>query len=116
MKNLKILRENAQLMQKDLAPRLGLAPAQYSKYETDYCEPNISTLNAMADYFGVSVDYLLDRTSIPDPPSLRQENQSFIYFAGPKGLGTRIVVPESKAERLKMLILAAMPELISNED
>lgn len=40
-----------------------------SRYETGEREPNIATLIKIADFFNVSVDYLLERT---DNPSVNQ--------------------------------------------
>ena len=37
-----------------------------SRYETGEREPGISDLIKLADYFGVSLDYLLERTDNPD--------------------------------------------------
>lgn len=38
----------------------------YGSYEADEREPSLSALNTLADFFGVSVDELLGRTSEPD--------------------------------------------------
>ena len=37
-----------------------------SRYETGEREPGISELIKIADYFNVSIDYLLERTDNPD--------------------------------------------------
>ena len=46
---------------------LGLTQNSVSRYESGAREADYKTLIALADYFGVSVDYLLERT---DNPSL----------------------------------------------
>lgn len=64
MKNLQILRKNAKISQENLAKQIGLTKANIGFYETGRTEPSINTLIKLADYFGCSVDYLLDhRTS-----------------------------------------------------
>lgn len=59
MKNLKILRENRNLSQNDCAIALGLPKTTYWSYETGRTEPTIEIMFKLADYFGVSIDYLL---------------------------------------------------------
>lgn len=48
---------------KDLAPRLLLAPSTLGNYVQGTREPDYDTLCRIADYFGVSVDYLLGHKS-----------------------------------------------------
>ncbi len=59
MKNLKMLRENQKLTQRDCAQQLGLAKTTLCYYEQGKISPSIETLTRMADFFGCSVDYLL---------------------------------------------------------
>lgn len=56
---LKKLRESRGLMQKDVANALGISPAAYSLYEKGQREPKFDFLQKIADYFGVSVEYLM---------------------------------------------------------
>ena len=49
------------LSQKDFAAIVNIAPNTLSQYETGKREPDLKTLSKLADYFGVSVDYLLGR-------------------------------------------------------
>lgn len=67
MKRLKELREKAGISQFELARELSLRQNDISRYETGAREPDHKTLLALADYFDVSVDYLLERTSSPRP-------------------------------------------------
>ena len=62
---LKELRESRRIYQRELADLLGLSFRGYQNYETDQAEPKLTTLIALADYFDVSVDYLLGRTNDP---------------------------------------------------
>ncbi|MBU5628097.1 helix-turn-helix transcriptional regulator [Oscillibacter hominis] len=59
---LKELREGRRLYQKEMAELLGLSLRGYQSYETDQSEPKLKTLIALADYFDVSIDYLVGRT------------------------------------------------------
>lgn len=65
-KRLKELRKNRRIYQKEMAEQLGLSFRGYQDYETDKTEPKLKTLIAIADYYQVSIDYLVGRTDIPD--------------------------------------------------
>ena len=56
------LRFDRDLSQKEIAEYLGITRSSYGMYENGVREPNISTLIKIADYFNVSLDYLLGRT------------------------------------------------------
>ena len=58
---LKKLRKAKGLSQTQLANELGMIKQTYSNYENEKREPNIATLIKLADYFDVSVDYLIGR-------------------------------------------------------
>ena len=60
---LKELRESEKLTQQELANDLGLNSVTYSNYENENREPPIETLIKIADYYGVSLDYLLKRNT-----------------------------------------------------
>lgn len=61
MERLKMLRSARGVLQKDVAALLGIDRTTYVKYEKGVSEPSIETLLKLADYFGVSVDFLLGR-------------------------------------------------------
>ena len=62
---LKTLRTQNQVRQKDIAAAMGVSLRAYQYYETDTKEPTMSNLIALADYFDVSIDYLVGRTDNP---------------------------------------------------
>lgn len=62
---IKELRDKKGLQQRDLANTLGMAPSTLSQYETGKRKPDIDTLEKIADFFGVSIDYLVGRTDEP---------------------------------------------------
>lgn len=61
---LKSLRNGTPDTQAQLADKLGVARTTYAMYEQGKREPDNATLNKIADFFNVSVDYLLGRTDI----------------------------------------------------
>ena len=62
---LKELRKQHNISQLKLAMDLQLNQNAISRYETGVCEADYSTLIKIADYFDVSIDYLLERTDNP---------------------------------------------------
>lgn len=65
MNILKQLRLNKGVLQKEVANYLGVDRTTYVKYERGDSEPNHDMLSKLADYFDVSIDYLLGREEKP---------------------------------------------------
>lgn len=62
------LRESRGLTMKSVAESIGVKPDTYRNYETGRFQPNFDTLSKLADFYGVSTDYLLGRSGdAPDP-------------------------------------------------
>ena len=61
------LREDRDLKQEDVAQVLNCTQACYSNYENGRRDIPSEVWNILADYYGVSVDYLMGRTNIKDP-------------------------------------------------
>lgn len=66
MRRLKELRLRKRISQVRLAMELNTYQNTISRYETGQREADYQTLIAIADYFNVSVDYLLERTDNPE--------------------------------------------------
>ena len=60
-----LLRENRGLSQKDVAREFDVVVRAYQRYEYGEREPQLSTLIRIADFYGVSLDYLAGRTDTP---------------------------------------------------
>lgn len=61
------LREDNDLTQKQLAEYLICDQSLYSKYEREERPLPLEYADRLADYYGVSVDYLMGRTNIKKP-------------------------------------------------
>lgn len=61
---IKTLRENIGLTQIELAKQFNITSRTISQYERGLRTPDFSLLNQFANYFDVSVDYLLGRTNV----------------------------------------------------
>ena len=55
------LRKNRSMSQFQLAKTLNIATSTLGMYETNKRKPNMEMLEKLADFFGVSIDYLLGR-------------------------------------------------------
>lgn len=55
------LRQKAGLSQKQVASVLNIARSSYNNYEQGVCEPSIERLIKLADYYNVTLDYLVGR-------------------------------------------------------
>lgn len=61
------LRTERGIFLKELAAYLHMSISAVSSYENDVHLPDLKTLGMLAEYFNVSVDYLLDRTEYKAP-------------------------------------------------
>ena len=62
---LRQLRTAKKVYQKDMAEFLGISLRAYQLYESGDGLPSVPGLIAIADYFNVSIDYLIGRTDTP---------------------------------------------------
>lgn len=67
------LREDRDLTQTDLASVLQLHQTTYSDYELGKLNVPVPVLHKLADFYGVSVDYLLGRTDVKTPYPKKNE-------------------------------------------
>lgn len=65
---LKALREEAGFSQYSFADAFGVAQSTVGSWEAGKREPNFTTVQRLADFFNVSVDYLLGRTEQKNAP------------------------------------------------
>lgn len=84
MNRIKELRQEKQINQDVLAKLLGLEVAGVSKLETGRVPLKDDYIVKLAEYFGVSTDYLLGKSDIRNPEELKS-----IEFANAGGLDTK---------------------------
>ncbi|MDO3654589.1 helix-turn-helix domain-containing protein [Bacillus subtilis] len=68
---LKTLRKQEGLTQKELAEKLFLSQSSITRFEKEEILPTSETLSKIANYFDVSIDFLLDR---PQSPQKKNSN------------------------------------------
>ncbi|HIU49044.1 MAG TPA: helix-turn-helix transcriptional regulator [Candidatus Avimonoglobus intestinipullorum] len=59
------IRKKQNILQKDAVKALGISLRAYQYYETAEREPTMSILIKIAEYYNVSIDYLVGRTDNP---------------------------------------------------
>lgn len=64
---IRLLREERGLGQKEIGGLLGVSVSSIGKYENDERTPSPTAIVKLADFFGVSTDYLLGRSEIRNP-------------------------------------------------
>lgn len=60
-RRMKDKRKHLGYTQKEVADRIGIARTTYAMYESESRDPDTKTLERLADFYGVSTDYLLGR-------------------------------------------------------
>ena len=64
-RRLRDFREDRDLSQTQVAKMLGMSQTGYSKYETGENDIPTEVLIKLANFYGTSIDYLLDQTRNP---------------------------------------------------
>lgn len=96
------LRKQRKKTQEDIASMLGITRPAYTAYEKDSRKPDYDTLTKLADYYEVTVDYLLGRTDFPEYNE--QQQSEFERFKDDPELQRFFYeLPKSKEEDLKAL-------------
>ena len=67
VEKLRDIREDKDLLQKDIAAILNVSQQTYSRYETGEISIDKDSLIKLANYYNTSVDYLLDLTDERKP-------------------------------------------------
>ena len=73
-KRLKELRMNNGLKQSDLAKLLSISTSRYGQYETGRRSPDYKLLIQIANFYNVSIDYLLGRTNVINPENIDEND------------------------------------------
>lgn len=72
---LKELREEDGLKQETISKHLNIKQNTYSQYETGQRQIPIDVLIKLANYYNVSVDYILELTDVSEPYPKKSEKQ-----------------------------------------
>ena len=96
---LRKLRAENKLKQEELAKKFNTSKAAISNYENDYRKPTMDLISDLADFFGVSIDYIMGKTDIRKielPPELQEfiKKHGIDYIESAKFAHEKGVPPE----------------------
>ena len=77
-KNITTLRQQARMTQSELAERLNYSDKAISKWERAESMPDVAVLKAIADLFGVPLDYLIRAEHTEAPAEEEEEAEPFV--------------------------------------
>lgn len=106
MNRLKLLREEKGLFQSDIAKILGVSVAAVGFYENEKRDMSPDTIIKLAEYFGVSTDYLLGKSDIRNPKEIDIDDVDIAFANGVKGLN----------ETNKMIIKNTLEALLAKQE
>ncbi|MCI8499604.1 MAG: helix-turn-helix transcriptional regulator [Clostridia bacterium] len=103
MLKIRELREEKHLTQIEMALNLGVSRQVYANWENEINQPELKMIIILADFFGVTTDYLLGRTddlgavtSVPVFPQFSEEDREVLSLF-------HALTPEYRAVALKTL-------------
>ena len=79
MLKLKQLRKMKNLTQEQIAQIINSTTTCYNYYEKEKRQPSIETLCKLADFYGVSLDYLVGRQFINEVGYLTEEQKNVVF-------------------------------------
>ena len=94
---LKQLRMEKGKTQKEMAKELGTTDVSIGRYELGTREPKTDILNALADYFDVTTDYLLGRT---DEKHAKKERFQGVISISAHRIGNIEQLPDEALDQL----------------
>ena len=102
--NLKEARETNKLSQKYVAATVGVSAPTVSEWESGKKTPTVENLLKLSDLYGVTVDYLLGRSTFPAPaeiknaPSEKDEDKEriLIYYDRLNAQGKELLLAQAQ--------------------
>ncbi len=86
MNRLKQLRLEKKLLQSDIAKIINKSDRAVGQYEREERDPSSETWAILADYFGVSLDYMLGKSDIRNTNKIDLDDIDIAFASGIKGL------------------------------
>lgn len=94
---LKLLRRAARMTQEDVSDMLDVSRSAYTYYERDRSKPDFDTLITLSKIFGVSIDYLVGLSNLPE--RRREEAQAADALSETEMTGEHAINQLSREER-----------------
>ena len=99
------LRERKGISQKDIAAELGIDRTTWNKWEKGKAEPSIDMLCMLADYFGVTLDYLCEHEPKVSTLSSAEQASAPPQPAKEEDLTEKINALESQVARINLSLM-----------
>ena len=80
IKILSILLEEKNITQRELADKINVTEVTISRYLSGERSPRIEIVNKIAEYFDVSIDYLLGRVDVRKEATSAPADKEFVAF------------------------------------
>lgn len=111
---LKLLRNRKGLSQAEFAKQIGVSKSSVNMYERGEREPNFETLETIADYFNVDLDYLMGKSEIENRAKaaiipFKPDNRNVLRLAGRDGSYLERTLTDDQLKALTA-ILDQMPD------
>ena len=103
MNRIKMLREEKQMNMREVADALKIPYTTYVNYEKELREPNSEMLISLANYFEVSIDYLIGRSDSRKNNLLNNELESNFNIKEKKLVDSYLSHPEMQSAVDKLL-------------
>lgn len=101
MNRIKILREEFEYTQQDLANKLDCSKSVIGLYESETRKPSLEILVRLSEIFDCSIDYILCKTDIRNPEKVNINKADIAFASGVKGLNeTNKAIIKSTIEAL----------------
>lgn len=106
MNRIKILREELNMTQQELADKLDGAKSTVAMYENGSRKPSMEVLLKLSEIFNCSIDYLLCKTDTRNPEKINIDEAEVSFLTGVKGLN----------ETNKMIIKNTLEALLAKQE
>ncbi|MGF0096419.1 helix-turn-helix domain-containing protein [Peptoniphilus sp. SGI.035] len=118
---LRELRMKNNLSQLELSKILNISNVTLSQYENGVRKPDINTISEFADYFNVTTDYLLGRSSNPNQSIKTNSKAEELEEDFPEGISVlyranKNLTPEQKEVMLRMIKASFFEEKDKDKD
>lgn len=113
----KQLRTERRLSQQNLADQLGFSKSSVNMYERGEREPGLESMETIADYFNVDLDYLMGRSDIPNRNDwLKSINKSVVVEPSQPQMKFDNIIPISTKRFPLLGDIACGKPIMANEE
>ena len=113
----KQLRTERHLSQQNLADQLGFSKSSVNMYERGEREPGLESMETIADYFNVDLDYLMGRSDIPNRNDwLKSINKSVVVEPSQPQMKFDNIIPISTKSFPLLGDIACGKPIMANEE